>query len=96
MPYYRANFRRVIASRQFLSEKLADFGFEVCPSQTNFIFVRPPAFPADVWLQRLRERKVLVRWFSAADVRDYLRISIGTDAEVKKLLSAVRKILAAS
>jgi histidinol-phosphate aminotransferase len=41
----------------------------------------------------LRERRVLVRWFGAPETRDFLRITIGTDAEADALLRAVRKIL---
>jgi histidinol-phosphate aminotransferase len=93
LPYYRANFRRVIGTREVLTCELAELGFTVLPSQTNFILVRPPKFPAKVWLQKLRGRKVLVRWFSAPEVSDYLRITIGTDAEAAALVKAAKQIL---
>ena len=80
LAYYRANFRKIIATRERLSRELTKLGFRVLPSQTNFILVRPPRFPAKDWLQKLRDRKILVRWFSAPEVRDYLRITIGTRA----------------
>ena len=67
-------------------------GFAVLPSQTNFIFARPPKFPAEVWLQKLRERKVLVRWFPYPETKDYLRITIGTDAEADALLRAAGSV----
>jgi histidinol-phosphate aminotransferase len=90
LPYYRRGFKRIIATRQRLSIELSKMGFTVLPSQTNFIFVRPPNFPAEVWLQKLRARKVLVRWFSSPETKDYLRITIGTDAEADALLRAAR------
>ena len=93
LPYYRANFRRVIATRERLSTALRQLGFEVSPSSTNFILARPPKFPAAAWLEKLRARKILVRWFSAPEVRDYLRITIGTDAEADALLKAARRIV---
>ncbi len=93
LPYYRANFRKIIAARRRLSRELAALGFDVLPSQTNFILVRPPRFPAKLWLDKLRARKILVRWFKYPAVRDYLRITIGTDAEVGALSTAVRAIL---
>ncbi len=93
LPYYRRNFRRIIATRERLSAELTKLGFEVFPSQTNFIFTRPPGLPAKAWLERLRERRILVRWFSHPEVKDYLRISIGSDAEVDALLRAVRSVL---
>jgi histidinol-phosphate aminotransferase len=91
--YYRANFKRIIATREWLSGELTMLGFRVFPSQTNFILVVPPRFAAQNWLQKLRARKVLVRWFSALDVKEYLRITIGTRKEMETLLQAVRKIL---
>jgi histidinol-phosphate aminotransferase len=93
LPYYRANFRRIIRTRDRLTRELTSLGFDVLPSQTNFMLVRPPRFAAHSWLERLRERKILVRWFSAPEVRDYLRITIGSDREAARLLTAVRAIL---
>jgi histidinol-phosphate aminotransferase len=93
LPYYRSNFRRIIAIRKQLSRDLEELGFEVLPSETNFIFARPLRLPAKDWLQRLRERKLLVRWFDAPLVRNHLRISIGTPAEARALVAAARGIL---
>jgi histidinol-phosphate aminotransferase len=93
LKFYRANFKKIIATREWLSRELAKLGFRVLPSQTNFILAEPPLFPAKDWLQKLRDRKILVRWFSAPEVRDYLRITIGTPAEAVALVKAVRGIL---
>jgi histidinol-phosphate aminotransferase len=93
LAYYRANFRKLIGTREALSRELTRLGFRVLPSQTNFILAQPPGFPAEVWLQKLRDRKILVRWFSAPEVRDYLRITIGTPTEAAALVRAVREIL---
>ncbi len=90
LPYYRRNFKRLIATRERLSTQLRALGFDVLPSQTNFIFARPPRWPATVWLRKLREKRVLVRWFDAPETRDFLRITIGTDAEAEALVRAVR------
>ena len=93
--YYRANFDRIRNTRRRLGEQLSKLGFQVLPSQTNFILVRPPRLPARVWLTKLRARRILVRWFSYPEVKDYLRITVGTDAEAEALVSAVEKILGA-
>jgi histidinol-phosphate aminotransferase len=93
LAYYRANFRKIIGTREGLTCELAALGFTVLPSQTNFLLTRPPKFPAQVWLQKLRARKILVRWFSAPEVRDYLRITIGTEAEAAALVKAAKQIL---
>jgi histidinol-phosphate aminotransferase len=95
LPYYRANFRKIIATRDALTEKLQASGFQVFPSQTNFILARPPRLPAREWLRVLRERKLLVRWFDQPEVSDYLRITIGSAREVGALVKAVLGILAA-
>jgi histidinol-phosphate aminotransferase len=92
LPYYRRNFRRVIATRERLAGALTEAGFEVCPSGTNFLLVVPPGPPARRWLEWLRERRVLVRWFSASGVDRYLRITVGTEREADALLRAVRGI----
>jgi histidinol-phosphate aminotransferase len=94
LAYYRANFRRITTTRAWLDRELTKLGFQVLPSQTNFILVRPPQFPAAAWLQYFRDEKILVRWFSALEVRDYLRITIGTQVEADKLVRAARKTLA--
>jgi histidinol-phosphate aminotransferase len=96
LKFYRANFKKIIATREKLSRELTKLGFRVLPSQTNFILVKPPWFPAKDWLQKLRDKKILVRWFSAPEVTDYLRITIGAPAEAAALVKAVRQILAAS
>jgi histidinol-phosphate aminotransferase len=95
LDYYRANFRKIIATRERLSKQLISLGFMVLPSQANFILTRPPRFPAKVWLEKLRAKKILVRWFRDPAVKNYLRITIGTDAEAGALVRASRAILRA-
>ena len=87
LPYYRANFKKIIATREWLSRELTKLGFRVLPSRTNFILARPPRFSAQAWLQSLRAQKILVRWFDRPEVKDYLRITIGTAAEAEALVN---------
>jgi histidinol-phosphate aminotransferase len=96
LPYYRANIEKVKTTRSWLAGALGELGFTVLPSETNFLFVRPPQSSAEVWLQRLRERNVLVRWFDGLETRSFLRITVGRDAEARALVDAARRILAAS
>ena len=93
LSYYRANFKRIIATREKLIRELTHLDFEVFPSQTNFILARPPQFPAREWLQQLRERRILVRWFEDPAVRNYLRISIGMPEQIDTLIKAAKAIL---
>ena len=92
LKFYRANFKKIIATRESLARELTKLSFRVLPSQTNFILAKPPLFPAKEWLQKLRDQKILVRWFSAPEVSDYLRITIGTPAEAAALVAAVRAV----
>ena len=91
--YYRKNFRRIIATRDRLGRELTALGFRVFPSQTNFLLVRPPVFRSGEWQRKLRDRKVLVRWFDSPETSHYLRITIGRDEEMDALLTAARAIL---
>ena len=93
LPYYRANFNKIIATREWLGRELTKLGFRVFPSQTNFILVQPLRFTAHEWQHRLRAQRILVRWFNYPDVKNHLRITIGTPAEAMALVRAARKIL---
>ena len=93
MPYYRANFRKIIELRERTTEQLAALGFQTLPSATNFILTKPPRFAARAWLTRLRERKILVRWLMDTRVKNFLRITIGSEREMAALLRAVKAIL---
>jgi len=93
LKYYRANFKKIIATREWLSRELTKLGFRVFPSQTNFILVQPPRSTAHEWQYQLRQRNILVRWFNSPEVKSYLRITIGTTAEAAALVAAVKKII---
>lgn len=93
LSYYQRNFKRIKSTRDRLRRELSGLGFGVLPSQTNFLFARPPKFSARQWLDKLRAEKILVRWFSYPETKDFVRITIGTDAEANALLKAARKIL---
>jgi len=88
--YYRANFRKIVATRETLTRKLTELRFTVLPSQTNFILARPPRWTAEQWLNKLRTRKILVRWFDAPSIQEYLRITIGTPQQTEALVRAVK------
>jgi len=90
--YYRRNFKRIIATRERLRRELTGLGFEVLPTATNFLLCRPPGLPAKQWLEELRARKIIVRWFSAPEVNAFIRVTVGSDAEADALLKAVRAI----
>jgi len=87
----------VMHSREKLSKDLIALGFEVLPSQANFIFTRSPKLSGEQFAAALRARNIIVRHFkSPARISDFLRITIGTDEQCALLVNACREILAAN
>jgi histidinol-phosphate aminotransferase len=91
--YFQHGRARVIEGRKGLNRGLVRLGFEVLPSSANFVFARHPAHEGVVLAAALRQRAVIVRHFSAPRVSDYLRITVGTDGQIDRLLSALSDIL---
>lgn len=85
----------VIDTREGLVLQLEDLGFEVLPSQANFLFVRHPAHDAGGLAASLRERAVLVRHFRQPRIAQYLRITVGTRDQCSALVDALAGILGA-
>ncbi|MGL4995835.1 MAG: aminotransferase class I/II-fold pyridoxal phosphate-dependent enzyme, partial [Deefgea sp.] len=73
--------------------QLQQLGFEALPSHANFVFARHPQRDAAELAQALRERAILVRHFKLPRIDQFLRISIGTDAECEALVGALKEIL---
>ena len=84
----------IVASRERLTAALGEFGFEVLPSSANFVFARHSSRGGAELAAELRKRAVLVRNFRGQRIQDFLRITIGTDAECDTLLDALKQILA--
>jgi histidinol-phosphate aminotransferase len=93
LAYYRRTLVKIRGSRTHLTRALTRLGFTVLPSQTNFVFAKPPGPPARAWLALLRDERILVRWFGTPETADYLRITIGSDREVRALVKAAARIL---
>ncbi|PKU26353.1 histidinol-phosphate transaminase [Telmatospirillum siberiense] len=91
--WFEETRRRVIGSRDRLTLSLRNLGFEILPSAANFLFVRHPVHGGAVLAGGLRERSVIVRHFPKERIKDYLRISIGTDAQCDRLVDALRALL---
>jgi histidinol-phosphate aminotransferase len=68
----------------------------VLPSSANFVFARHPAHGGAQLAAALRQRAVIVRHFAAPRIADYLRITVGTDEQIDRLLSALSDILGAA
>ena len=92
--YFEQTRQAVMSSREGLVLALEDLGFEVLPSQANFVFVRHPKRDAAHIAAGLREKGVLVRHFKLPRIEQYLRISIGTPQQCDALLQALASVLA--
>jgi histidinol-phosphate aminotransferase len=91
--YFQEIWQKVRHTRTRLLASLRELGFIVFDSEANFVLASPPGMSASDLYNRLKEREVLVRYFKHPRIRDYVRISIGTDAEIDRLLSAIQEIL---
>ncbi len=90
----RANVSAIVETRRVVSEKLAELGFEVSASQSNFLWVKPLGIAAESLFKALRNKNIIVRYFANDErTRDYLRITIGTAPEMFTFLDAVGEIL---
>jgi histidinol-phosphate aminotransferase len=92
-PYYDAVNRMVIATRERVAAALISMGVEVIPSSANFLFIRSPEKKGTGFFAALRDRGILVRHFDKPRIADYLRVSMGTDAEMDVFLEQCRNIL---
>jgi histidinol-phosphate aminotransferase len=87
--WMRQNVARIVATRARLAVRLATLGYDVLPSAANFMLARRPGEDQAPVQAALRARGILVRHFATDRLRDALRISIGTDEEIDRLLVAL-------
>jgi len=93
MAWMRRNVDRIKATRALTETRLRRLGFEVPPSQANFVLARIPGHEMGSIAAALRRRGILVRHFPKSVFRDALRISIGTPAEMRALFKALAPLL---
>ena len=90
--YLQATVLRINNTRERASQVLTGLGFEVIPSSTNFIFVKPIFMPARQLYAELKKKGILVRYFEGDRVDEFLRITIGTDEEIDVLIRKIEEI----
>ena len=92
--YFRCTTTKIISTRACTTSLLRSMGFKVCDSSSNFLFVTHETVPATVLKDELREQGILVRWWNKPRISNYLRISVGTDEEMRALCDALKEIIA--
>lgn len=91
--YFKDTCRKVIETRRQVIAALEKLGFQVVPSRANFICIRHRNAKAAELYRQLKTRGILVRYFSAPRVDNYLRVTIGTDAEMQTLTEVLATLL---
>jgi len=90
--YFKETTEKIISTRTWVSEELQKRGFNVLPSQTNFLFVSNKDKSAEDLYNKLKERNILVRYFNKPLIDTYLRITIGTDEDMKKFFEKLDEL----
>lgn len=91
--YFEETIKKIIATREWTKKELARLGFSFPDSKANFIFASHENIPAQELFEALREEKIFVRYFKKSRIDNYLRITIGTDAEMQKLIEFLEKYI---
>ena len=91
--YFAACTAAIRQTRAWTVGELENLGFTVLPSQANFVFARHSQLPGETLYRKLKENGVLVRWFDADRIRDYIRITIGSMEQMETLVEELTAIL---
>jgi len=89
----RLRMKTISRIRDQIRVELVRRGFETTESKANFLFVRHPAFPGSALRDLVREHGILIRWFDQPRIRDWSRISIGTEEQMKQLISVIDQLM---
>lgn len=91
--YYKANCQKIAETREATVLSLGQLGYELLPSQANFIFARHPRLSGEEIYTRLRARGILVRYFGKGRIKDFVRISIGSREQMQALVAVCEEIV---
>lgn len=89
--YYRSMREKIVATREHFCLGLQKLGWDVLPSKANFVFARKTGVPGREVYLRLKEKGILVRYFHIEGITDFVRITIGMDEDMQKLLRELEK-----
>ena len=91
--YFRTTVDKIKATRERCKEGFKAMGFTVTDSETNFLFVTHPSVPAEEIFSYTREKGIFIRYFKKPVIDKWLRITIGTDEQMDKLMAAVKECI---
>ena len=87
--YFEECVERITATRERTKEELTKLGFTFPDSKANFIFATHKSVPAKEIFEKLKDLNIFVRYFAQPGIDNYLRITIGTDEQMDKLIAVV-------
>ena len=90
--YFQACTAAIRDNREWTAEQLKAMGFTVLPSATNFLFAKWEKIPGGELYRRLKERGILVRWFDADRIRDFVRITVGSGEQMEALVATLKEL----
>ena len=93
--YYMRNCRRIVKTRNYTKKALENLGFAVLPSKANFLFAKCEQFSGLELYLLLKEKGILVRHFEKDRIKEFNRITIGSQKEMEAFIAAVEEILGA-
>lgn len=91
--WFEETCKRIMTSREVVRSALEQLGFAVLPSAANFVFARHAHHDGEILMAKLRERGIIVRHFRKPRIRDYLRITIGTEDQCERLIATLSDIV---
>ena len=91
--YFTETCEKIIATREWAKKELAALGFTFPDSKTNFIFASHKSCPAKEIFEALRQEHIYVRYFPKPRIDNHLRITVGTQEEMEKLIHFLEKYL---
>lgn len=94
--YFEEQVQRIVDTREWTKKELASLGFTFPDSKTNFIFATHEKYEAKELFEALKEADIYVRYLKGERTKNYLRISIGTQEEMEKLIDFLQKKLGES
>ncbi len=91
--YFSRIVKKIVETRESTKKELKALGFTYPDSSSNFIFAKHSELDAEELFNSLKENKIFVRHFNAPRIKDYLRITIGTEREMERLISFLREYI---
>jgi len=91
--YYDNCINKIIDNREYSKAELTKMGFKVLNSKSNFIFASHPKYSAKTLYEELKNRGILVRYFSKERIKDFVRITVGSKEQMQTVVNEIKDIL---